>query len=452
MATRDYQDNDLLNQDFPDLSETYLPPFPDQEEIFKVLPGMKRGLGPVGKTTFLQWVDFTLEYPDQVWESMGEFDARAHRYVTFLGREGTVPAFIVEINLVDDFTETIDYSLITSQEELRRVCSGELVYSLAEEWKRESLVRSLNELALRKYDQDALEEAEELLDRAIRLSGSTGAYLHNNRGLIHWKMGRIDLAKQDFDESIKLDEENGDPYFNLGLIYFDENDHDNALYYLEGAVEMSPADSQFLTELGHLYLELGREKDAMELFSKAIENNPDDPQVDFHLGYYFLYKKNKPRKAVKCYCTGLTKDPEDQFALADLAVAHWLLGNRRKALGIRHILERNARLMPYAVSRLVYINMEIGDYENALKYYRQALSDKEPFEPEWLHYNAAVVYTKIGRHDQALNTLVLAVRAGGEPVIRRALSDKSLSALTATSAFKKLMRSPARRRNKGNSG
>jgi len=41
MATRDYQDNDLLNQDFPDLSETYLPPFPDQEEIFKVLPGMK---------------------------------------------------------------------------------------------------------------------------------------------------------------------------------------------------------------------------------------------------------------------------------------------------------------------------------------------------------------------------------------------------------------------------
>lgn len=448
MATRDYQDNSFSRQNYPNLNETYLPPFPAQEEIFQVLPGMKRGLGPVGKTTFLQWVDFTLENPDQVWESIGEFDTRAHRYVTFFGAEDSVPAFVVEIDVVDDFTETIDYCLVTSEEQLGRICSGEMVYSFTEEWKRESLVRSLNELALRKYDQDALEEAEELLDRAIRLSGSAGAYLYNNRGLIHWKMGRTGAAKEDFHESIKLDEENGDPYFNLGLIYFDEADHDKALQYLEGAVEMSPRDSQFLTELGHLYLELGREKEAMELFSKAIENNPDDPQVDFHLGYYFLYKKNKPRKAVKCYCTGLTKDPEDQFALADLAVAHWLLGNRRKALGIRHMLERHSRLMPYAVSRLVYINMEIGDYENALKYYRQALSDKEPFEPEWLHYNAAVVYTKIGRHDQALNTLVLAVRVGGEPVIKRALSDKSFSALTGTTTFKKLMRLPARRRNK----
>ncbi len=54
--------------------------------------------------------------------------------------------------------------------------------------------------------------------------------------------------------------------------------------------------------------------------------------------------------------------------MADLAVAHWVLGNRRKTLAIHRALQGNPRLMPYTISRLVYLNVEMGDYENALKY------------------------------------------------------------------------------------
>jgi len=143
-------------------------------------------------------------------------------------------------------------------------------------------------------------------------------------------MGKTDEAKADFLASIGLDEGNGDPYFNIGLIYFDESDYSRALYYLRRAVEINPRDSQFLTELGHLYLELEREEDALKSFKQAFENDPDDAQVDFHLGYYFLYKRREPLHAVKYYAKGLKKDPVDQFALADLAVAHWVLGNTRK--------------------------------------------------------------------------------------------------------------------------
>jgi len=49
------------------------------------------------------------------------------------------------------------------------------------------------------------------------------------------------------------------------------------------------------------------------------------------------------------------------------------------------------------------------------------------FEPEWLHYNAAIVYAKTGHPKQALDILDLAVKAGGEAVIKRALSDKRSS-------------------------
>jgi len=104
--------------------------------------------------------------------------------------------------------------------------------------------------------------------------------------------------------------------------------------------------------------------------------------------------------------------------------------------------------MPYTISRLVYLNVEMGDYDSALKYYRQALSQKDPFEPEWLHYHAALVYANTGRPKQALDILNLAVKAGGEAVIKRAISDKALRTLKQIPDFKKLIRLSGKRRTR----
>ena len=72
-----------------------------------------------------------------------------------------------------------------------------------------------------------------------------------------------------------------------------------------------------------------------------------------------------------------------------------------------------------------------------LDYYHQALDQTEPFEPEWLHYNAALVYAKTGRSKQALDILDLAVKVGGEAVIKRAMSDKALRQLKTMPDFKR---------------
>ena len=448
MATRDLEQFFFPEDQTVAVPKTFLPIFPDETAILKAIPEIVAGNLRLGKTNFLSWVDFTLEHPDEIWE-IGEWDQRKIcHYLSFLELDGRRPVFAVEVCTYDDLMEVNDYSLIVDESELVGLRSGRLVYSRAKEWERERLVRTLNDRALLKYDEDCLDEARELIDVAIRVSGSGTAYLFNNRGLISWKMSKTDQAKEDFLESISLDRTNGDPYFNIGLIYFDESDYRRALQYLRKAVEINPVDSQFLTELGHLYLELEREEDALKLFRKAFENAPDDPQVDFHLGHYFLYKKRKPRHAVKYYYKGLKKDPDDQFALADLAVAQWVLGNRRKTLEINKILQRNARLMPYTISRLVYLNVEMGNYEKALKYYRKALTHAEPFEPEWLHYNAAVVYAMTGRAKQALDILDLAVKAGGEAVVKRAMTDKALRQLKSTSDFKRLIKLSARRRTR----
>lgn len=448
MATRDFEENFFVRDDFLPSAGSLLPPFPRPDRLQASIPVTRICGLELNKWAFLSWVDFTLEYPDEVWEHDCFGQSRYFHYVTYVDRVGTVPAFAVEVTYGEDVHESYDFTLVVHEEDLQAVRSGTLLHSLEQEWARETHVRNLNEMALDKYDRSELEEARAYIDRAVELSGSCHAYLFNNRGLISWKMGETQAAKRDFLESIRLDKTNGDSYFNMGLIFFDEADYGQALHYLGRAAEINPLDTQYLTELGHVYLELGREEDALALFQKAFENNPDDAQVDFHLGYYFLYKKNEPRIAVRHLNNGLEKDPDDQFGLADLAVAHLAMGDTREALVIRSVLEKHPQPMPYTMSRLVYLNVEMGDYEAALEYYSQALELQDPFEPEWLHYHAALIYAKIGQPEEAVSVLRVAVSLGGQAVIERAKSDKGLGSLRGLPAFQRLIEASRKRTNR----
>jgi tetratricopeptide (TPR) repeat protein len=446
MATSDYQEDTGSPDDMWSGPATFLGSFPDGDSILEALPALIPGHAYLDKSTFLHWVDFTLEHPDEIWQSDALIDPTVYYYVSFLDRADWPPAFVVEVARYEDSTEVNDFTMVLWADDLNEVRSGWLVYSLEREWEKERLVRKLNEEALTRYDEGRLEDAKTLIDRAIELSGRGHAYLFNNRGLISWKMGRTEDAKRDFLESVKLDESNGDPYFNLGLIHFDESDYDQARGYLEKAVMAEPADSQFLAELGHVYLELELEDEALKQFELAFAESPEDPQVDFHLGYYFLYKKKEPKPAIRHYLRGLEKDPDDQFALADLAVAHWLLGHTRKAREIRKRLQKLVGLMPYTVSRLVYLNMEMGDFDSALQFYHRALAHSELFEPEWLHYNAALIYAETGRPEQAMNSLELAVHLGGDVIRKRARRDKILRRLKGLPAFDRLVKVSAKTR------
>lgn len=426
--------------------EYRLPEFPKPTDIIRSFPELFGASSFLGKTYFGPWVEFTLEYPDEIWEKEEVVeDVTTYYYISFFGAHFEAPVFVVEVSMIDEYLELADYSLLLDKFEIASIRSGNLVYSDIKEHERDKQIRLLNDKALQKYEENRLEDARDFIDSAIRLSGPGSAYLFNNRGLISWKMGKIEQAKQDFLASIGLDRENADPYFNIGLIYLDEAEYRKALVYLKNAVDLNPEDSQFLTELGHLYLEMDREQEAMRLFSKAHETDPDDAQVDFHLGYYFLYKKLEPTEAVKHYICGLKKEPDDQFALADLAVAYWTNGARKKTEEIQSKLKSIPGLAPYTVSRLVFLNMEMGAYEQALDYYRQAMDENDPFEPEWLHYNAALVYARTGRDKLALDVLGLAVGAGGPAVIEKALSERSLSRFKQSPDFKKLVRVAKRR-------
>ncbi len=429
MATSCRDDNDFsnnFNSELTDGSEYFLPPpFPDGKALARFFPAG----GKLTKVDFLIWVEYTLANPDEIWEVENTYYIKSYQYLSYIECDNGFPVFVVTIGGEEDFADVIDYTIVLDLAGMTNILSGNLVYSRRNEWAKERLVRILNDKALEKYDHGLLVDAVELIDSAISISEEPKAYLHNNRGLILWKSGKIDDAKKEFLKSIRLDGENGDPYFNMGLIYFDEYNLESAFNFLGRAAELNPHDSQFLVELGHVCLELNRENEAMSLFEEALINNPADAKIDFRLGHYYLYKRKAPRIAIRHFRKGLEKNPSDQFALVDMAIAHWVLGHKRKVKDLHHRIQGMRALMPYTISRLVYLNLELEEYEEALSYYRRAFDLGEQFEPEWLHFHAALVYAKTGRAQQALESLDLAVKAGGVFILEKARAEKALKDL-----------------------
>jgi tetratricopeptide (TPR) repeat protein len=438
MATRCDDDDSFSSQEIYVPPEFFLPPFPDPADLTDLFPGRR----DLKKADFLPWVNFTLENPDEIWEFEDLYQQKTYHYVSYFEPGYPTPAFVVAIAGTEDFSDLLDYTVILDPSLMADTSSGRALYSRQKEWARERLVRVLNDKALEKYDINAPEEALELINSAICIAEEPKAYLYNNRGLIRWKLGSLEEAKKDFLESISIDGANGDPYFNIGLIYFDERDLDKATAFLGRAARINPEDGQFLAELGHVYLERDDEKEARRLFNRALELAPDDGSIDFRLGHYYLYKRKAPKSAARRFQRGLKKNPSDQFAMVDLAIAHWLMGNKRKVKDIYIRIQNITGLMPYTISRLVYLNLELGEYDEALNYYRRAMDLGEQFEPEWLHFHAALVYAKTGRAQQALETLDLAVRAGGASVLEKARAEAALKDLIDGPYFKGLVKKP----------
>ncbi len=171
MARRDEEENLFSAEHALTRPETYLPPFPNAESIRTALPGVLGECVQQGKAHFLSWVDFTLEHPDEIRETESTEDLTFYHYYSFFETRGKTPAFVVEVSSFDDVAQVNGFSLLLKEDALKKLLSANLVYCRATEWGREQLVRSLNEDALQKYEEDQLDEARELIDKAIRQSG-----------------------------------------------------------------------------------------------------------------------------------------------------------------------------------------------------------------------------------------------------------------------------------------
>ena len=76
-------------------------------------------------------------------------------------------------------------------------------------------------MALDSYTQAISKETTEV--RENNGSKENLSFYHKNRGLAYYHQGEMQEAKRDYDEAIKLNEQNADNYFNRGNVYLNQS-------------------------------------------------------------------------------------------------------------------------------------------------------------------------------------------------------------------------------------
>jgi tetratricopeptide (TPR) repeat protein len=121
---------------------------------------------------------------------------------------------------------------------------------------------------------------------------------HYNMGLIYQQRGQYDEAKTCFRRAIEIAPDEADAYYQLGRIAREEGKLAEAIQYFDTVVRESPGHSQneIWREIGRTYYQAGQYEDSCGAFERFLEKRPTDAEGRYRFGLA-LHKLGRTEEA-----------------------------------------------------------------------------------------------------------------------------------------------------------
>jgi tetratricopeptide (TPR) repeat protein len=121
----------------------------------------------------------------------------------------------------------------------------------------------------------------------------------NSKSVVYNKIGviyanskgqnQLDLAIKSYKDSIGLNPNNSDAYYNLGLSYYKKRLFNDAKIIFLKSLELNPENSSSYVCLGNIEYQFGNKNKAIQNYKKAIEINPDNFEAKKNLEILLQY-------------------------------------------------------------------------------------------------------------------------------------------------------------------
>jgi tetratricopeptide (TPR) repeat protein len=198
------------------------------------------------------------------------------------------------------------------------------------------------------------------------------------RQVAHWKN-----EKTLFQHALAVTQGNFTAHNNLGNVFSQEGDHQQAIRHFQAALEIRPSYPKAHNNLANAYLELGELDAALRHFERALELAPDSFQVHY----------NMARALVR-------------------------LGRLEEAAGhYARAIELNPGLVP-AYRSLGILLVQLGRPAEAERYLREAIR-LQPGDA-LAHHSLGDAYRKLGRREAAIASYSQALRSSpNDPRLQR---------------------------------
>lgn len=212
-------------------------------------------------------------------------------------------------------------------------------------------------------------------------------------------LGNLKEALEIYEQLYRMTAFNATVCYELGRLYAEEGEQENALFYAERAVELDPENKWFMIMLASIYREFRMPEKEVEVFSSLVRQIPDNPDYRYELAIAYL-NAEEPEKAIEELNTleeliGVNEVITDQKKQIYLEMGD-LKGAARE---IEKLIETFPREMDYygTLGQMYQIN---GFEDKAFEIYQQML-EIAPNDPR-PHLDLAEYYRQTDDMDKSI--------------------------------------------------
>lgn len=246
--------------------------------------------------------------------------------------------------------------------------------------------------------------------------------LHIEKGMEAWRIGNKQLALNELEAALKIDDKHVDALTTVGNIYRRDENYEKAREYYEKACKHGPREFSPHYNAGVTYQALAEYaktlqkaqdflREAVVKFRRSVLLSPESYDAHLNLGacYYLL---DRPKSALQYFKKAHKLDPEDYKAVTNLGTLYDSLGQNKLAISFyKRTLELNIDQPLVSVS-LASVLIRMKKYSRAVSTLGQAI--KRAPDNSRLHQELGLCYYQMRQLNKSLRAFQDAIRCDPE--------------------------------------
>jgi tetratricopeptide (TPR) repeat protein len=238
---------------------------------------------------------------------------------------------------------------------------------------------------------------------------------HQMLGKTNFMIGEFEKARQELEAAFKLNPDDYDVAYTLGLSYLKLRQFAPASDVYGRMLARLGNRAALRVLIGRAYRETGFFAEAIEEFKKAVAIDPRFPRAHYHLGLAYLRKDGASRlaDAKKEFKLELANHPNEFYANFHLGIVYLSEGNW--TLAATH-LQKASQIQPKNPDAYFLLGRsyeELKEYEKAIPVLRKAIEfnpylGHNDYQITNAHFRLGQSLIKIGRIDEGQKELELA--------------------------------------------
>ncbi len=227
------------------------------------------------------------------------------------------------------------------------------------------------------------------------------AFLHTSAGEIKLKIGQTQEALHYLNKAIQLEPSYRPPFVMIGSLMAAAGKDWEAADYLRKAVKLDPSKEDAYLHLAISLTRLFEYEEAVSTLKTLVKLNNDSV-----LGYYYLgrtYSQMKlHRDAAGYFKKALELRPDFDQAAIDMAASYEALGDYPRAIEIYQQVVGNDDDKIFVLQRLIQLLIQQRRFDEALQYLKSA-ADSGYGGPEIMR-KIGLIYLELEKYDEAIVT------------------------------------------------